>query len=164
MNWDDFANGDDLPENGEPDILCPEGRHVATIEWVGIQSKDWAKKDRNPDGKVLTVKLSVKPGIKPVWESIPVTSTSTIVALCRSAGVHPPRGEWDEKCLKGKAAIFESVIALSKGGNEFVRITKWLPGPEPLPKAVASKPQAKRTPTAKADAAASGGTDDDIPF
>lgn len=160
MNWDSF--GDDATRDTAGDQLCPEGRHTAIIVWCGIQTKEWAKGANNEGGHVVVVKLDVKPGIKPVWESIPCHQRGKVEALCRAAGVEPPRGEWDEQVLKDRAVSFESVLAISKAGNDFVKIEKFFPGPEPLPAAM--RAPANRTPKQKADAVAAAGTNDDIPF
>ena len=162
MNWDEF--GDEQIEgsdSGEQQFV-PDGTHVAAIKWVGIQAKDWAKRDGNPDGKVLTVKLEVSSKYKPVWESIPCQQRGRVEQLCRAARVDPPAGEWDEQVLKGQMATIETVLALSKAGNEFVKIAAWKPGPEPLPKAVREAPV--RTPAARVKAASPGIGSDDIPF
>ena len=157
MNWDSF--GDDAG-NDATDQLCPEGRHTATVVWCGIQAKEWAKNPSNEEGHVLAVKLDVKAGIKAVWESIPCHQRGKIEALCRAAGVEPPRGDWDEQTLKGRTLSFESVLAISKKGNDFVKIERFLPGPEPLPASM--RAPANRTPLQKADAVAA--STDDIPF
>jgi hypothetical protein len=61
-------------------------------------------------------------------------------------------------------ATVETVLALSKAGNEFVKVVAWKPGPEPLPKAVREAPVRKTLPQkAKAEFVAGGGGDD-IPF
>jgi hypothetical protein len=54
------------------------------------------------------------------------------------------------------------VIALSKAGNDFVKVVKYKPNAEPLPKEIRDRP-VNRTPTQKADAA-SNAPNDDIPF
>ena len=166
MQWDDFTGLEETADGSEPEVICPEGEHVGTIDGVLLRTKDFARHaTKNPEGKVLTVIIDVKPGIKKVWDDIPCDRLSVVQALCASAGVHPPsRGEWDEKQLKGKAVRFESVIVLGKAGGEFVRVAKYLKGVDPLPKAVSARTPAKRTATQKADAAATAGTGDDIPF
>jgi hypothetical protein len=74
MNWDEFGDDDfEAGETGEQGFV-PDGTHVAKILWAGIQKKDWAKNDRNPEGKLLAVKLEVSARYKPVWESIPCFS------------------------------------------------------------------------------------------
>ncbi len=50
MNWDEFGEDDfGVGESGEQGFV-PDGTHVAEIKWVGIQTKEWAKNDRNPEG------------------------------------------------------------------------------------------------------------------
>lgn len=163
MNWDAFAD-DSAPAAAENDALCPEGTHVGTIGWAKVQPKDWAKNAKaNPEGLCLTVRIDVKPGIKAVFESIPCQRRGAIEALCRSARVDPPAGQWDEQTLVGQAVTFESVIALSKQGRDYVKIEKFKPNADLPPAAVLERPAAKRTATQKADAA-SGASNDDIPF
>jgi len=162
MNWDDFAEmAETEAATAPPEQLCPDGVHVAEIGWVKIQPKDWAKTDRNPEGMCLTVRLDIKKGIKAVWDSIPCDRRGSIAALCRSAGLAPPSGEWNESELRGRMVTAETVLRGSRRGTEYVAVAKYSPGPEPLPTVV--RERANRTPTQKADAAAAM-TDDDIPF
>lgn len=164
MNWDEFGEDDfDGGETGEQGFV-PDGTHVAEIKWAGIQKKDWAKNDRNPEGKVLAVKLEVSAKYKPFWESIPCHQRGRVEQLCRAARIDPPRGEWDERELKGQFATVETVLALSKAGNEFVKVVTWKPGPEPLPKAVRESAPPARTPAAKVRAASPAIGSDDVPF
>jgi hypothetical protein len=164
MNWDKFGDDDfEAGETGEQGFV-PDGTHVAQIKWVGIQNKEWAKGDKNRDGEVLTVKLEVSSRYKPVWESIPCHQRGRVEQLCRAARIDPPRGEWDERELKGQMATVETVLALSKAGNEFVKVVSWKPGPEPLPKEIREAAPRKTLPQkAKAEFVAGGGGDD-IPF
>ncbi len=163
MNWDDFGDDDFGGEDATGEqTFVPDGTHVAKIAWAGIQKKDWAKGDKNPDGQVLTVKLEVHPKYRPVWESIPCHQRGRVEQLCRAARIDPPRGEWDERELKGQMATVETVLALSKSGNEYVKVVAWKPGPEPLPKAVREAPA--RTPAAKVKASSPGLGSDDVPF
>ena len=163
MNWDEF--GDDEFEAGDTGEqgFVPDGTHVAQIKWVGIQNKDWAKNDRNQEGKVLAVKLEVSAKYKPVWESIPCHQRGKVEQLCRAARVDPPRGEWDERELKGQMATVETVLALSKAGNEFVKVVAWKPGPAPLPKEV-REAAPRKTPAQKVRAASPAIGSDDVPF
>jgi hypothetical protein len=160
MNWDDFGTVDE-GESGVVEQLCPEGVHTATIGWLKMQPQVWAECDANPKGWCLLVRLDVKKGIKAVFDTIPCHRRATIEALCRSARIDPPRGDWDESELKGCVVTFESVISLSKKGNDYVLIKGYKPNAEPLPKEIRDRPA--RTPTQKADAAAAM-PNDDIPF
>ncbi len=165
MNWDEFGEDDfGVGESGEQGFV-PDGTHVAQIKWVGIQNKEGAKNDRNPEGKVLAVKLEVSAKYKPFWESIPCHQRGRVEQLCRAARIDPPRGEWDERELKGQMATVETVLALSKAGNEFVKVVAWKPGPEPLPKEVRdAAPRKTLAQKAKAEFVAGGGGADDVPF
>jgi hypothetical protein len=165
MNWDEFGEDDfEAVENGEQGFV-PDGTHVAKIVWAGIQHKEWAKNDRNASGKVLTVKLEVSARYKPVWESIPCHQRGKVEQLCRAARVDPPRGEWDERELKDQMATVETVLALSKAGNEFVKVVTWKPGPEQLPKEIReSAPRKTQQQKVTAGFRANGGGIDDVPF
>lgn len=161
MNWDDFGRVDD-DAAGAAEQLCPEGVHVATIGWVKMQPKEWAVDPKaNRDGMCLTVRLDVKKGIKAIFDSIPCHRRAQIEALCRSARISPPSGDWDESELKGKAVTFESVIKIGKTGRDYVVVKSYKPNAEPLPASIRDRPA--RTPTQKADSAA-GMPEDDIPF
>jgi hypothetical protein len=162
MNWDDFGEATETATSTAAEQLCPDGTHVATIGWVKLQPKDWAKSKTNAEGKCLTVRLDFGKGIKAVFDSIPCDRRGSVEALCRSARVDPPAGEWDESQLKGQVVTVETVIALSKAGNDFVKVVKYKPNAEPLPKEIRDRP-VNRTPTQKADAA-SHAPNDDIPF
>lgn len=160
MNWDDFGISDTIEAVEQ---MCPEGVHTATIGWVALQAKDWAKNEpSNPTGMCLTIRIDIRKGIKAVFDSIPCHRRGAIEALCRSARVDPPRGDWDETSLKGQTVTFESVIALSKKGNDYVIVKGYKPNLDPLPAAIRDRPL--RTPTQKADAASSAVNNDDIPF
>lgn len=160
MNWDQFEDVGPTPQRGE-EQLCPEGTHSATIGWVKLQGKEWAKKPANPDGMCLTVRLDFGKGIKAVFDSIPCVERGRVESLCRSARVDPPRGDWDEGDLVGQVVIVETVLAVSKQGNDYVKVASYKPQQEPIPKAIRDLPA--RTPTQKADAATAA-AHDDIPF
>lgn len=161
MNWSEFGDAGETTTARAAEQLCPEGTHVAEIGWVDIQPKDWAKSPTNKDGTCLGVRLDIAKGIKAVFDWIPCDRRGSIEALCRSARVEPPRTEWDETCLKGQMVTVETVIALSKAGNDYVKVVKYKPNAETLPQEVRERPA--RTPTQKADAATKF-PDDDIPF
>jgi hypothetical protein len=161
MNWDDFGTVDE-GESGVVEQLCPEGVHTAEIKFVDIVERDYAKHETaNPKGKCVRIAMHVRKGVKDVWDTIPCHRRATIEALCRSARIDPPRGDWDERELKGQTVTFESVISLSKKGNDYVLIKGYKPNTEPLPKEIRDRPA--RTPTQKADAATNV-PNDDIPF
>lgn len=162
MNWDDFGEATETATGTAAEQLCPDGTHVATIGWVRMQPKDWAKSATNKDGTCVTVRLDFGKGIKAVFDSIPCHRRGSVEALCRSARVDPPIGEWDEKQLMGQVVTVETVIALSKAGNDYVKVVKYKPNAEPLPKEIRDRP-VNRTPTQKADAATSF-PNDEIPF
>lgn len=162
MNWDDFASAPDTEPARKEGQLCPDGTHVATIGWVRVMPKDWAKSEHNKTGQCLVVRLDIKKGIKAVFDTIPCHRRGAIAALCRSARVDPPAGTWDEQILVDREVTVETSLAVSKAGNDYVKVIAYKPGPDPLPAEVRTRPA--RTPTQKADAAASVASTDDIPF
>lgn len=139
----------------------PDGAHVGQIKWSGYQQKEFAKGPKNTDGDVLTVKIVVS-NYKPLWESIPCHFFGKVAALCAAASVNPPSKaspQWDETQLVGRMVTVETVLAVSKAGNEYVKVERFKPGPKPLPAAVAKA--ASRKPAKPAEALP---PDDDIPF
>ena len=163
INWDDFGDEGETATGAGGQQLCPEGVHVAKIDFVKIEDKEWAECSANKSGTCLVIRMDVSPDIKKVYDTIPCHQRGRIEALCRSARVDPPRGEWNERELKGQMVTFESVLALSKGGKEFVKIDSYKPNAEPLPKEIRERPPVARTATQKADKAAAMPSDD-IPF
>lgn len=168
FDWSSFV--DEKQEDGPAAAVdekslpfVPDGTHVGEIKWAGYQQKDWAKKPQNPDGDCLTVKIAV-PGYKPVWESIPCHFFGKVCALCAAASVNPPSKQspnWDESQLVGRMVTIETLLGVSKAGNEYVKVERLKPGPKPLPPQVASAPPRKPPKAAKP---ASEMPLDDIPF
>jgi len=144
--------------------MVPEGTHVGTVKWVKWDTKDEVKSSDNKDGTVLLVLVDVH-GYKPFWSNIPAHYRGKIEALCRAASIDTPDPsvDWDEQELKGRAVTVDVLHAISRAGNQYVKVEKWKPGPKPLPAAIRKAPP--RTPAQKADAAVkAAGGDDDIPF
>lgn len=162
QTWDEFLDdGPAAAAGGGALPLLQDGTHIGTIEWAGYQDKTWAKSDRNQTGSCLTVKISF-PGHREVWESIPRNQAARVQALCSAARVDPPkRGEpWDHTALKGAIVSVQTVLGISKAGNEYVRIEKFHPGPKTLPEEVRKAPPRKpaaSTPAWEKDS-------NDIPF
>jgi len=71
---------------------------------------------------------------------------------------------WDCETLIGRQVRIETVYGLAKSGREYVRVEKWIKGPDPLPAAVAAKAAPARTSAAKVEAAGQGGSPDALPF
>lgn len=163
MNWDDFAEMAEAEAAAAPppDQLCPDGVHVAEIKFARELTKEWFKTDRNTAGKCLALTMSVRPGIKDVYDDIPADRRGKLESLCLAVGLAIPRGDWDERQLVGRMVTIETALRVSKRGNDYVAVVKYKPGPKPLPAEV--RERASRTPTQKADAAASM-PNDDIPF
>jgi hypothetical protein len=140
--------------------LLPDGAHVGEIKWAGYQQKPYAKSPKNEHGDVLTVKIVV-PKYRPQWESIPCHFFGKVAALCAAAGVTAPSKtspQWDETQLVGKSITIETLQAVSKLGNDYVRLERI----KPAPKAADAGP-AKAPPRAPAKPAAEF-PQDDIPF
>lgn len=166
MDWTTFFT-DEEPRQGpsavEADLpILPEGTHTGEIKVALIQQKEWAKSDINPNGECLTVKVSVT-NYRPIWESIPCHYTGKVAALCRAARIEPPtktNPKFDESSLAGQFVTFKSLLAISKKGNEFVKVEQWQPSTAPLPAAIKNAPS-RKTAAAKISAETPG---DDIPF
>ena len=121
----------------------PDKPHIGEITRAGIQKKDfdWTKSAANPAGQCLVLTVQVA-GHLPFEATIPCHYTTKVAAMCRSARVHPPvAGEdWDEQELVGKTVTVETDTAISGRGTEYVKVLKWLPNSEPLPKAMKAAP------------------------
>lgn len=162
MRWDDFIT--DEPQGAvaiQPDKLLSDGTHVGKIGWVQLGSKDWAKRDENAEGLCLTVRVDVA-GYKSVFQSIPCHWRGSVEELCGSARVAPPaKGEdWDEEQLLDQVVSIETMLSVSKAGNEFVKVVRF----KPTAQTTAPKPKpVRQTPTQKVDAQTQAVTDD-IPF
>lgn len=166
--WWDFDADSARCDNTHTQKL-QDGRHTGDITAAAIANSKYQVSDANPNGTCLVVTWS-KPGFYPVEAKAPVHWRGMIEAICRAAGVAPPRkGEdWDERSLVGRVATVDIETKESKAGNEYQRITRWhasatksLP---PAPSEPAKRPP-KRTPTAKAHAEfQERAGEDDIPF
>lgn len=168
MRWDEFLTVENAPAQQQGDALpmLPDDTHVAeiTAAWIEPVDFDWAKSATNTEGKCLKLALE-KNGFRQFEATVPCHFTGKVEAICRAARVDAPaRGvDWDEKQLKGRVVAVETKQAVSQRGREYVRIEKWLPGPEQLPKAVRETPA--RKPAAKAAAAFKEQANaDDLPF
>lgn len=173
MNWDEFLDDEDdidlvRPPAGELPMLPPSEPHkpwrgmivTAAVKAINF---DWAKSEKNPEGKALVVEVEVD-GYRRFEQSVPAHFGSKIRAVCAAAGVSPPSGEWSEQQLVGRTVLVETVEAQSKAGRPYVRVQKWLPAKDATP-AAAAKPRApRRTSTQKVDAATREVAPDDIPF
>lgn len=168
MRFDDYFDDRDnraalplLPES------APGKPHIGTV--IGAIEKridqPWAKSDKNQSGVCLVLTVDVDK-FAPFEATIPAHYTAKVAAVCRSARVPAPvAGEdWDESQLIGRVVTFESVVAVSARGTEYVRVNKWLPNGDPVPTPVAKPKPAARTATKKADAASANVPSDDIPF
>lgn len=164
MNFDDLWNWDDKPaatvDHGHTQLL-PDGTHTGDIVKAEFKNLKFKVTDTNPSGTCLSV-IWEKPLFYPVESLVPADWRGLLEAICRAAGVEPPRrGEdWDEKVLVGRVATIDVVNVVAASGKEYQRVTKWHPGPKPLPEAVKKRPAARtqaQKVTQELDA-------DDIPF
>jgi hypothetical protein len=157
---DPKPTGDDLP-------MCPDGEHAGEITKAKRKDLKFMVKPDNPRGTSLVLEVEVS-NYRPVEAIVPAQMRWLIESVCRAASVNiPVRGEeWDEEQLVGRQVRIDTVYGLAKSGREYVRVEKWLKGPDPLPepKPAAIKATPKRTPAAKVEAAGQGGEPDDIPF
>jgi hypothetical protein len=166
MDWTAFLTDDEptaaaAPLESELPTL-PDGTHVGEIKVALIKQNEWAKHDTNPNGECLTVKIAVAK-FKPIWESIPCHYAGKVAALCRSARIEPPtkaNPKFDEGTLVGQFVTIETTLAISKKGNEFVKVERFRPSTAALPAEL--KKAAPRT--NKVDAPAKEAAPDDLPF
>lgn len=166
MRFDDFWTDDDdqAPQATSDLPMLPDGEHAGTIVAAKVKDLKFMVKPENPRGTSLVLEVEVT-GHKPVEAIIPAQMRWLVESVCRSASVHIPyKGEdWDPEVLIDRQVRVETVYGIAKSGREYVRVEKWIKGPDPLPQAHAAKPPA-RTPAAKVEAAGQGGASDDIPF
>jgi hypothetical protein len=172
MNFDQWWNWDEEPravvDHGHTQKV-PTGRHTGDIVKAEIKDLKFRVADDNPTGTSLVVTWS-KSGYYPVEAIVNLRWRGLLEAVCRSAGVSPPkRGEdWDEQSLVGRVATvdIENKVAQATG-TEYQRITRWHASPQKaLPPAEAKPKRAPaRTPAAKTHAEFQERADaDDIPF
>lgn len=168
MRFDEYFDAyDDKPALPMLPDSAPGQPHVGMVTTAAEKrvNQPWAKSDKNTDGICLVLMVDVT-GYAPVEVTIPAHFTAKVAAVCRSARVEPPvQGQdWDERELVGRTVTFESAVTVSARGTEYVRVNKWLSNGPPLPAPAAKPKPPARTPTKKADAAASAAAPDDIPF
>ena len=168
MNFDEFWKDDgDQTTTSTGDLpMLPDGEHAGEIVQAKAKDLKFMVKPENPRGTSLVLEVEVA-GYRPLEAIIPAQMRWLIESVCRSASVHIPyKGEdWDPEQLVGRQVRVETVYGIAKSGKEYVRVEKWIAGPDPLPATVAApaKPAA-RTPAAQVEAAGQGGASDDIPF
>lgn len=163
--WTDDPTIDPKPRSDAP--LCPDGDYAGEIVKAEFRDLKFKIKPDNPRGTSLVIDVEV-PGYRTVESIIPAQMRWLVEQVCRAASVNiPVRGEdWDADQLVGRQVRIETVYGITQAGKEYVRVEKWLKGPDPLPepKPAAIKATPKRTPAAKVEAAGQGGEPDDIPF
>lgn len=166
--WWDWDEQGGRPDGGGHLQKLPDGIHTGDIVKAEFKRLSFKKADDNPDGTSLVVTWS-KDGYYPVESIVSIRWRGLIEAICRAAGVTPPRRgeEWDEQSLVGRTATIEVEMAVARSGNEYLRVSKWhsspqQPLPEPIAKAPAKRPA--RTPAATAHQEFNANAPDDIPF
>ena len=139
--------------------LVPDGEHVAKVVKSEFRDLKFKKSDRNEDGTCLCLELEVT-GYKRVEVLCDVTWRGKIEAIVRAASQHVPKPEddWDAQVLVGQYVRIETVQGVGATGREYVKVTRFIAGRDPLPEAIAKAP-----PRAKAKKG-QGGDEDDIPF
>lgn len=159
--WTDDPTMDPAPSNELP--MCPDGEHAGEITKAKMKDLKFMVKPENPRGTSLVLEIEVS-NYRPVEAIVPAQMRWLIESVCRAASVNVPvKGEdWDCETLIGRQVRIETVYGLAKSGREYVRVEKWIKGPDPLP--VAAKATPARTPAAKVEAAGQAGANDDIPF
>lgn len=157
--WTEETEGRDAPAGDVPPL--PDGLHVGTVGHVSIRDVEWKKSPANTDGTCLNLRIDVA-GHQAAWDDIPVQMRNIVEAVCRSARVQLPSPDdpVDSLCkaLKGQTVSIETISGVSKGGRPYVRISKYRPSSDPLPKDL---PKSSRPP--KREPVTSGPADD-IPF
>jgi hypothetical protein len=161
--WSDDQAMDPAPSGDLP--MCPDGEHAGEIVKAKMKDLKFMVKPENPRGTSLVLEIEVGQ-YRPVEAIVPAQMRWLIESVCRAAGLNvPTKGEdWDCETLIGRQVRIETVYGLAKSGREYVRVEKWMKGPEPLPLPVAAKAAPARTSAAKVEAAGQGGSPDDIPF
>jgi hypothetical protein len=164
MNFDQWWTWDEEPgaavDHGHTQKL-PDGRHTGDIVKAVIEDRKYRVSDTNPSGTCLVVTWE-KTGFYPVESTAPLNWRGLIEAICRAAGVTPPRkGEdWDERSLIGKVATIEVLNVTAPSGKEYQRVTKWHAGPAALPEEIKRRP----SPRTQAQKVTQELAADDIPF
>jgi hypothetical protein len=165
MKFDDWWTWDEgdagaAVDHGHTQKL-PDGRHTGDITKAEIKDLKFKANETNPSGTCLVVTWS-KATYYPVESIAPLNWRGLIEAICRAAGVTPPRkGEdWDERSLLGKVATIDVENVVAPSGKEYQRVTKWHAGPKPLPEEVKKRPAARTQAQKVTQELAS----DDIPF
>lgn len=157
--WTDETDGREAPAGDTPPL--PDGVHVGTIGHASIRDVEWKRSTANENGTCLNLRVDVT-GYQAAWDDIPVQMRNIVEAVCRSSRVHLPSPqdplEALPKALKGQTVTIETISGVSKGGRPYVRISKYRPSTDPLPKDLP-----KATPKPKREAVAVA-PEDDIPF
>lgn len=168
MRFDKF---DDSFEGGP----VPDGTHTATI----VKAKDWTSEDGSREALIITLRVE---GFEDVVKFIEATDPrghkealklGAALGLDPAAGLDPADLVGRELLITTKRGEKDGQPVFDKYGQRRVFVNGMAAVGTPAapvveravaPPAAGNKPAAKRTPKQKADAAATSGTDDDIPF
>lgn len=168
MRFDDVWPDDELAATQELPTV-PNGVAVGKIVAVEDGTKPWFKTDSNPNGRSLTLTVSVD-GFAPVEAPIDATFRGKIAAVCRAAGVPEPTrdADWDQTALVGKRVGLLTEQRTAKSGRNYVTVQRWYSAAEaadhppaaPTAPPPPAAPVARQTRKPKREAA----DGDDIPF
>jgi hypothetical protein len=168
---------DKFEDDGTEGTAVPDGAHVATI----TKAKNWTSKDGSRSALIVTFKVGAYAEFGKFLDPEVQRDHAAAMKMAAALGLRAGDGlEPDD--LIGREVVVVTRQAVDKEGmpvvDELGNRRIWINGFQPAngaaanppveravaPPAAGNKPVAKRTPKQKADAAASGGTDDDIPF
>lgn len=154
--WDMEADSGGVQAADLP--LVPDGEHVAKIVKAEWRDLKFRVSDKNTDGTSLCLDLEVA-GYKRLEAIADVTWRGMIEAICRAASqpTPNPREDWNPKVLVGQYVRVDCVQGVGKTGREYVKVTKFQPGREPLPESIRKTPPRAATKAQEGEA-------DDIPF
>ncbi len=145
--------------------MLPAGTHTGEITYAQEETAPYMVSDDNQAGRCLVVKFG-KQGFYEVKVTISVTWRGKIEAVCRAAGVAPPKrgDDWDERTLIGRTVTVDVEYKQNQNGKEYARVTRWHASTQ-KPAEAKPKRAPARTPAAKTHAEFQERADaDDIPF
>ena len=158
MDW--TIDDEQMAAASEERTLVPAGTHQMEIVHAEEGTSEWRRHDeKNPDGACLKLRLSSgNKAHRFVFDDIPRHQPARAVQLSQAVGAAAfgSKVTLDAGELVGQMVTVEVEHYVSKAGKTSAIVKRYGPPAK-------AKAPAKRTATQKADAAASGGTDD-IPF
>jgi hypothetical protein len=167
---------DRFEDDGLGATALPDGQHVATI----TKAKHWTSQDGSRSALVVTFKVEgydafskfLDPEVQ--RDHGMAMKLGAALGLRAADGLPPDEITGRELVVITKQATKDGMPVFDELGGRRIWVNGFLPSngaaaaPPVVERAVApesgQRAPAKRTPKQKADAAATGGTDDDIPF